>query len=110
MEGGGLGFGGAAHRCSAEGTARAPCGGDPPKQSASGQCCGRRDLSTSPASPSCSYRASHPCSVCRLTLHCAAISVTVRPSPITARTAWYLCSATLISLMRGSVKHHPKYV
>ena len=32
----------------------------------------------------------------------------VWPSPITARTALYLCSATLIALMRGSVKHQPK--
>ena len=48
--------------------------------------------------------------------HDAATSVIVRPSPITASTASYLCSATLISLMRerqGSaeapVKDQPKY-
>lgn len=39
-----------------------------------------------------------------------ATSATVRPSAITAKTALYLCSATLISLMRGSVKHQPKPV
>jgi len=36
------------------------------------------------------------------------ISLTVRLSPITARTALYLCSVTLISLMRGSVTNQPK--
>ena len=35
-------------------------------------------------------------------------SVTVRPSLMTAKTALYLCSDTLISLMRGSVTHQPK--
>jgi hypothetical protein len=34
----------------------------------------------------------------------------VRPSAITASTALYLCSVTLISLMRGSVTNQPKYV
>jgi hypothetical protein len=37
-----------------------------------------------------------------------ATSLTVRPSQITARTALYLCSVTLISLMRGSVTNQPK--
>jgi hypothetical protein len=44
----------------------------------------------------------------RLTPKSLATSVTVRPSAITARTALYLCSATLISLMPGSVKNQPK--
>jgi hypothetical protein len=46
----------------------------------------------------------------------ACTSVTVRPSPITARTAWYLCSVTLRSLMwrecqastEVAVNRHPK--
>jgi hypothetical protein len=33
---------------------------------------------------------------------------TVRRSAFTARTALYLCSVTLISLMRGSVTNQPK--
>jgi len=37
-----------------------------------------------------------------------ATSPTVRPSPITARTALYLCSVPLISLMRRSVTNQPK--
>jgi len=36
--------------------------------------------------------------------------VIVRPSEITAMTALYLCSATLISLTRGSVKHQPGHL
>jgi len=35
-------------------------------------------------------------------------SVTVRPPLRTAITAWYRCSPTLNSFMRGSVKHQPK--
>ena len=45
--------------------------------------------------------------VCRLTPQSLDTSVTVRPSPMTDKTALYLCSVTLISLMRGSVKHQP---
>ena len=60
-----------------------------------------------PSSPSPSYHASQPCIVCRLTPQSFATSVTMRPSAITASTALYLCSVTLISLMRGSVKHQP---
>src|SRR3954454_5640791 len=37
--------------------------------------------------------------VCRPTPHSLATSLTVRPSAITAKTALYLCSVTLISLM-----------
>src|SRR5438046_9673798 len=37
--------------------------------------------------------------VCRQTPHSLATSPTVRPLAITARTALYLCSVTLISLM-----------
>src|SRR5437016_10158302 len=37
--------------------------------------------------------------VCRHTHHSLATSLTVRPSAITAKTALYLCSVTLISLM-----------
>ncbi len=44
----------------------------------------------------------------RDTPHWAATSPTVRPSAITSRTARYLCSATLNSLMPGSVKNQPK--
>src|SRR5438445_1754085 len=39
--------------------------------------------------------------VCRHTHHSLATSLTVRPSAITAKTALYLCSVTLISLMAG---------
>jgi hypothetical protein len=48
-----------------------------------------------------SYRANQVCTVCRLTRHSAAASVTVLPSPITASTALYRCSATLRSLCEG---------
>jgi len=34
--------------------------------------------------------------------------MTARPSKRTAKTAWYLCSVTLISLMWESETHHPK--
>src|SRR5215203_4577647 len=58
---------------------------------------------------------SQACIVCRDTPTAAATSVTVRPSLITASTARYRCSATLISLIRecqGStgtdVKHQPE--
>src|SRR5829696_7627593 len=58
---------------------------------------------------------SQACIVCRDTPTAAATSVTVRPSLITASTARYRCSATLISLIRecqGSaevgVNHQPK--
>jgi hypothetical protein len=54
------------------------------------------------------YGASQTCIVCPLTPQSHATSVTVRPSAITARIALYFCSATLISLMYGSVKHQPK--
>jgi hypothetical protein len=37
-----------------------------------------------------------------------ATSITACPSEITARTAWYRCSVTLISLMGESETHHPK--
>jgi hypothetical protein len=33
--------------------------------------------------------------------------MTARPSPMTSNTAWYLCSVTLISLMRESETHQP---
>src|SRR5258708_832574 len=46
--------------------------------------------------------------VCRHTPKSLATSLTVRPSPIIARTALYLCSVTLISPMRGSVTNQPK--
>src|SRR5439155_24025555 len=36
--------------------------------------------------------------------------VTVRPSAITARTALYLCSVTLNSLMRRSVRYQPGHL
>ena len=36
--------------------------------------------------------------------------VTVRPSAITARTALYVCSVTLNSLMRGSVRYQPGHL
>src|SRR5689334_20787506 len=39
-----------------------------------------------------------------------ATSVTVRPSPITATTALYLCSVTLNSLMGGSVRYQPGHL
>src|SRR5579859_204613 len=42
--------------------------------------------------------------VCRHTPHWLATSPTVRPSAITARTALYLCSVTLISLMAGECR------
>src|SRR5829696_8237050 len=68
-----------------------------------------------PSSPPASYLASQPCIVCRDTPTAAAVSVTVRPSLITASTARYRCSATLNSLIRecqGSaevgVNHQPK--
>src|SRR5437879_10875515 len=73
-----------------------------------GLCAGRWDRLFRPSSPSSSYRASQPCIVCRLTPQSFATSVTLRPSAITASTALYLCSLTLISLMRGSVKAQPK--
>src|SRR5439155_11671258 len=42
--------------------------------------------------------------VCRHTPHSLATSLTVRPLAITARTALYLCSVTLISLMAGECR------
>src|SRR5438309_4729147 len=42
--------------------------------------------------------------VCRHTPHSLATSPTVRPSAMTARTALYLCSVTLISLMAGECR------
>src|SRR5829696_3437062 len=58
---------------------------------------------------------SQACIVCRDTPTAAATSVTVRPSLITASTARYRCSATLISLIREcqgatevAVNHQPK--
>src|SRR5437764_14908105 len=42
--------------------------------------------------------------VCRHTPHSLATSPTVRPSAMTARTALYLCSVTLISLMSGECR------
>ncbi len=64
--------------------------------------------SARPSSPSASYLASQLWRVCLLTFHSPATSVTVRPSATTADTALYRCSTTLISLIRGSVKNHPK--
>jgi hypothetical protein len=57
---------------------------------------------------SSTYRASQACNVFRLTFQSLATSVTVRPPPITAKTALFLCSATLISLIAGSVTNQPK--
>jgi hypothetical protein len=75
---------------------------------------GRCERSASASSPPCSYRDSQPCSVWRDTDHAAATSTTVRPSAMTANTALYRCSATLISLMRecqgsaeATVNHQP---
>ena len=51
---------------------------------------------------------SQACNAFRLTPQSLATSVTVRPSAMTSRIALYLCSATLISLMRGSVTNQPK--
>lgn len=59
----------------------------------------RCDRSINASSPPASYRASHTCSVWREMPHDAATSVIVRPSAMTADTALYRCSATLISLM-----------
>src|SRR2546428_4347334 len=42
--------------------------------------------------------------VCRHTPHSLATSPTVRPSAMTARTALYLCSVTLISFMAGECR------
>jgi hypothetical protein len=50
----------------------------------------------------------HRCIVRLDTPQSVATSLTVRPSPTNARTALYLCSVTLISLMRGSVTNQPK--
>src|SRR4029450_2413820 len=86
---------------------------------AGGICCGcavgRCDRSARPSRPPPSYRPSQKCKVCRDTPTAAATSVTVRPSPITASTARYRCSATLNSLIRecqGStgtgVNHQPE--
>src|SRR5205085_5052705 len=47
---------------------------------------------------------SQRCIVCRQTPVSPATSPTVRPSAITARTALYLCSVTLISLMAGECR------
>ena len=47
--------------------------------------------------------------LCKSALRRRAMSLT-GPSAITAKTALYLCSATLISLMRGSVKHQPGHL
>ena len=69
---------------------------------------GRWDRSGNPSSPCASYRANQRCTVRRLTLHWLATSMTARPSEITPRTAWYLCSVTLISLMGESETHQPK--
>jgi len=44
----------------------------------------------------------------RQTPQSVATSLTVRPSAMTAKIALYLWSATLISLMRGSVTNQPK--
>lgn len=52
--------------------------------------------------PPTAYRARHACNVCRDTSHDAATSDTVRPSPMTASTALYRCSATLTSLIKGA--------
>ena len=80
-----------------------------------GHCRGRCDRSAKPSRPSASYLPSQACRLCRDTPIAAAASVTVRPSLITASTARYRCSATLISLIRecqGSaevtVNHQPK--
>ena len=80
-----------------------------------GHCRGRCDRSAKPSRPSASYLPSQACRLCRDTPIAAATSVTVRPSLITASTARYRCSATLISLIRecqGStevtVNHQPK--
>src|SRR5215204_6973899 len=76
---------------------------------------GRCERSANCSRPPASYLASQACSVCRDTPTAAATSLTVRPSLITASTARYRCSATLISLIRecqGStevaVNHQPK--
>src|SRR4029077_9552606 len=66
-----------------------------------GQCSGRKERLLKPSSPASSYRASQVCSVCRLTPQSLATSVTVRPSLMTARTALYRCSATLISFIEA---------
>ncbi len=48
--------------------------------------------------PPPAYQASHLCSVWPFTPIFSATAVTDRPSWRTANTAWYRCSATLISL------------
>jgi hypothetical protein len=64
------------------------------------QCRGRGDRSAKPSRPSASHLPSQACRLCRDAPIAAATLVTVRPSLITASTARYRCSATLISLIR----------
>jgi hypothetical protein len=45
-----------------------------------------------------------------VTPHWPATSMTARPSAMTSNTAWYRCSATLMSLMPDSETHQPKQV
>src|SRR4051812_3694242 len=78
---------------------------------------GRCEPSPSPSSPPASYLASQLCTVCLETPNRAATSVTVSPSLITANTAWYRCSATLISRIHREcqestgvgVNHQPEH-